>query len=113
MQKGRSRRCTGALRGAVARDQVVQSVDRALSIVETLAEDDDGCRLTDLAVRTGLSASTVHRLLVTLQGVDLCNSIGLRPNGILERAALRSVQHLQSDEILPRGRFLIFANFVI
>src|ERR1700743_3859085 len=48
-------------------DGGVQSVDRALSIIETLAEDDEGYRLTDLAVRTGLSTSTVHRLLATLE----------------------------------------------
>src|SRR3982074_1437042 len=45
----------------------VQSVDRALLIIETLAEDDEGYRLSDLAVRTGLSTSTVHRLLATLE----------------------------------------------
>ena len=45
----------------------MQSVDRALSIIETLAEDDEGYRLSDLAVRTGLSTSTVHRLLATLE----------------------------------------------
>lgn len=50
-----------------ARDTGVQSVDRALSIIETLAEDDEGYRLSDLAVRTGLSTSTVHRLLATLE----------------------------------------------
>jgi IclR family acetate operon transcriptional repressor len=50
-----------------ARDGGVQSVDRALLIVETLAEDDEGYRLSDLAVRTGLSTSTVHRLLATLE----------------------------------------------
>src|SRR6202165_5377987 len=49
------------------RDAGVQSVDRALSIIETLAEDDEGYRLSDLAVRTGLSTSTVHRLLATLE----------------------------------------------
>src|ERR1700692_728610 len=49
------------------RDGGVQSVDRALSIIETLAEDDEGYRLSDLAVRTGLSPSTVHRWLPTLQ----------------------------------------------
>jgi len=49
------------------KDCGVQSVDRALLIIETLAEDDDGYRLTDLAVRTGLSPSTVHRLLTTLE----------------------------------------------
>src|SRR5215468_10275982 len=50
-----------------ARDGGVQSVDRALSIIETLAEDDEGYRLSDLAVRTGLSTTTVHRLLTTLE----------------------------------------------
>jgi IclR family transcriptional regulator, acetate operon repressor len=50
-----------------ARDSGVQSVDRALSIIETLAEDDEGYRLSDLAIRTGLSTSTVHRLLGTLE----------------------------------------------
>src|SRR4030081_1744381 len=49
------------------RDGGVQSVDRALSILERLAEDDEGYRLSDLAVRTGLSTSTVHRLLATLE----------------------------------------------
>jgi IclR family transcriptional regulator, acetate operon repressor len=49
------------------RDGGVQSVDRALSILETLAEDDEGYRLSDLAVRTGLSTSTAHRLLATLE----------------------------------------------
>src|ERR1700736_775280 len=52
---------------AEARDVGVQSVDRALSIIETLAEDDEGYRLSDLAIRTGLSTSTVHRLLSTLE----------------------------------------------
>src|SRR6202171_3381570 len=49
------------------RDGGVQSVDRALVIIETLAEDDEGYRLSDLSVRTGLSTSTVHRLLTTLE----------------------------------------------
>src|ERR1700730_12414675 len=49
------------------RDGGVQSVDRALQIIETLAEDDEGYRLSDLAVRTGLSTWTAHRLLATLE----------------------------------------------
>ena len=52
---------------ADTRDVGVQSVDRALSIIETLAEDDEGYRLSDLAIRIGLSTSTVHRLLLTLE----------------------------------------------
>src|SRR5258706_6654074 len=53
--------------GPDPRDGGVQSVDRALLIIETLAEDDEGYRLSDLSVRTGLSTSTVHRLLTTLE----------------------------------------------
>jgi IclR family transcriptional regulator, acetate operon repressor len=49
------------------REGGVQSVDRALQIIETLAEDDQGYRLSDLAVRTGLSTSTAHRLLTALE----------------------------------------------
>lgn len=45
----------------------VQSVDRALSLLETLAEDSGGIRLSELARRVGLASSTAHRLLVTLQ----------------------------------------------
>jgi IclR family transcriptional regulator, acetate operon repressor len=52
---------------AEPREPGVQSVDRALQIIETLAEDDEGYRLSDLAVRTGLSTSTAHRLLTTLE----------------------------------------------
>ena len=58
---------SGADSAADSRDAGVQSVDRALSIIETLAEDDEGYRLSDLAIRTGLSTSTVHRLLGTLE----------------------------------------------
>ena len=58
---------TKATDEADPRDAGVQSVDRALSIIETLAEDDEGYRLSDLAIRTGLSTSTVHRLLATLE----------------------------------------------
>ncbi|GLH79338.1 transcriptional regulator [Bradyrhizobium sp. SSBR45G] len=52
---------------AEPRDGGVQSVGRALQILEILAEDDEGYRLSDLAVRAGLSTSTVHRLLTTLE----------------------------------------------
>ncbi len=45
----------------------VQSVDRALSLLEILGGDSDGMRLTELARGTRLSVSTVHRLLTTLE----------------------------------------------
>lgn len=48
-------------------DGTVQSLLRAISLLEVLAEDDEGYRLVDLAARTGLSTSTTHRLLTTLE----------------------------------------------
>jgi hypothetical protein len=45
----------------------VQSVDRAMMLLEVLGEDEEGNRLSDLASRTGLAPSTVHRLLTTLE----------------------------------------------
>ncbi|PRY25181.1 IclR family transcriptional regulator [Aliiruegeria haliotis] len=46
---------------------VVQSVDRALALLEALAESDGGARLSDVARDLGLPVSTVHRLLTTMQ----------------------------------------------
>lgn len=45
----------------------VQSVERALTLLELLARQEDGARLSDLAAEAGLAASTVHRLLTTLE----------------------------------------------
>lgn len=46
----------------------VQSLVRGLSLIEALADFDGGsAALGDLAARTGLSPSTTHRLLATLQ----------------------------------------------
>jgi len=44
----------------------VQSVDRALTLLEVLAQSTGGTALTDLAGRTGLNISTCHHLLATL-----------------------------------------------
>lgn len=45
----------------------VQSLTRALSILEALARSHDGLSLTELAQTVGLPTSTAHRLLTTLQ----------------------------------------------
>lgn len=47
-------------------NDVVQSVDRALSILELLSEYDEGLRIIDISEKVDLHKSTVHRLLKTL-----------------------------------------------
>lgn len=44
----------------------VQSVDRALSILEVLSDYEDGMGITEISTKIDLHKSTVHRLLVTL-----------------------------------------------
>ncbi|HEY1310487.1 MAG TPA: IclR family transcriptional regulator [Pseudolabrys sp.] len=44
----------------------IQSVDRALFLLETIADAGGEATLTDLATRTGLNISTCHHLLATL-----------------------------------------------
>jgi IclR family transcriptional regulator, acetate operon repressor len=46
---------------------VVQSLDRALRLLEVLSDADVGFRLVDLARRAELPVSTTHRLLLTLE----------------------------------------------
>lgn len=48
-------------------DNVVQSIERALTILETLSRHGGGLGVTELGQRLGLHKSTVHRLLGTLQ----------------------------------------------
>lgn len=47
--------------------KTIQSLDRALSILETLAGD-DGATLTELAERAGQATTTTYRVLSTFQG---------------------------------------------
>lgn len=50
-----------------SRGETVQSLSRALSILNVLAGNDQGLGLGDVANETGLALSTAHRLLTTLQ----------------------------------------------
>jgi IclR family transcriptional regulator, KDG regulon repressor len=47
-------------------EQLVQSLDRALDILEKLVEVDGGCGVTELGNSLGLHKSTIYRLLATL-----------------------------------------------
>ena len=49
------------------RSDQVQSLVRALGIINRLAMADEGVTLTEVAQQVGLSASTAHRLLTTLE----------------------------------------------
>lgn len=44
----------------------VQSIERALDIIESLSSEEKGLGVTEIADRVGLHKSTVHRLLATL-----------------------------------------------
>ncbi|WP_210191585.1 MULTISPECIES: IclR family transcriptional regulator C-terminal domain-containing protein [Rhodomicrobium] len=52
---------------AEPRGDTVQSLSRALNLLNRLAESDQGLTLSEAANRTGLAISTAHRLLSTLQ----------------------------------------------
>jgi IclR family acetate operon transcriptional repressor len=54
------------IRGAERSDQV-QSLVRALRLINQLAAADDGLTLSELGQQAGLSPSTTHRLLTTLE----------------------------------------------
>ena len=54
-------------RPAPERSDQVQSLVRALGLLNRVAVADDGLTLTELAQQVGLSASTTHRLLTTLE----------------------------------------------
>ena len=56
-----------AARPAPERSDQVQSLVRALAIVNRLAATDEGATLTEVAQQVGLSPSTAHRLLTTLE----------------------------------------------
>lgn len=45
----------------------VQAVDRAMRILEVIAEAEAGMSLSEITERSGLSASTVHRILTTME----------------------------------------------
>lgn len=62
-RKGRGR--PRSLKTAIA-GGAVQALDRGLALLEILA-DEDGLTLSELARRSGVSASTAHRVLLTLE----------------------------------------------
>ncbi|SFJ44437.1 transcriptional regulator, IclR family [Halobacillus dabanensis] len=88
----------------------VQSVDRSLSILEILANEQRGLSITELSYRLSLAKSTVHRLISTLvqRGYIVQNSetdkysLGMKvvalSNFVLENLDIRNVvrKHIEA-----------------
>ena len=47
-------------------DNNVQSIDRALDIIEVLSQENEGLGVTEIAGRIGLHKSTAHRIIATM-----------------------------------------------
>jgi len=71
---------------------VVQSLDRALSILDVLRLSDGDLALGDVAARTGLPKSTTHRLLSTLER-----------RGLVARDQLGGAYRLATKTFAPVG----------
>lgn len=50
----------------MATDNNVQSIDRALDIIEVLSDESEGLGVTEIANRIGLHKSTAHRIITTM-----------------------------------------------
>ena len=50
----------------MATDNNVQSIDRALDVIEVLSGESDGLGVTEIANRIGLHKSTAHRIITTM-----------------------------------------------
>jgi len=90
---------------AGAEPGVVQSLTRALSLLDTLAAGDGGLGLSEIAARTALPVSTVHRLLTTLQlanYVRFDHDRGVWQVGV--QAFIVGVSFLRSREIAAIAR---------
>jgi IclR family transcriptional regulator, acetate operon repressor len=96
----------GAAGGAPRRDPErasIQSVDRALTLLETIAELGGETTLSRLASRTGLNISTCHHLLATLvQRGFVTKGLGRRGYALGARILYLSHACLQVD--LPRAQ---------
>jgi len=66
-QNGGRRRGRPTRAGAAGGDGAVQSLDRALNLLEQIARHEQGITLSDVATATALPPSTAHRLLKSLE----------------------------------------------
>jgi IclR family acetate operon transcriptional repressor len=93
----------GAPRGDASAAGQSQSLLRGLALLERLADADGGVTLTDLAQRVGLSPSTTHRLLNTLEStgfVHRTEPLGLWHVGV--KAFIVGSSFLANRDLLAR-----------
>lgn len=105
-------------------DNLVQSVDRAITILETLAKNKNGYRITELANATGLHKSTVYRLLSTLisrgyaekcldsENYKLGIRILLLGSSILDRMDLRNIAKPYIKELSQKTKEVVHLSIL-
>ncbi|MBO0595606.1 helix-turn-helix domain-containing protein [Nesterenkonia sp. E16_7] len=81
-------RVTTRTRAAEHRTQGVQSVDRALDILEVINAHGGQLSLSELAGETGLPAPTAHRLLRTMIAKGYVRQLANRSYGLGEKLVL-------------------------
>ncbi len=80
----------------------VQSVERAISLLELLAQSGGGTSLTDLSARAGLNISTCHHLLATLMRAGYVAQVPGRRTYALGARVLHLGQAFLRQVDLPR-----------
>ncbi len=90
------------LRKSRADNGGVQSVERALSLLELLAQSGGGTSLTDLSARAGLNISTCHHLLATLMKSGYVAQVPGRRTYALGARVLHLGQAFMRQVDLPR-----------
>src|SRR4051812_19104932 len=85
-----------------------QSVERALAVLRDVADADEDVGVSELAVRTGLSVSTAHRLIQALRTAgmvaqdDRTERYHLGPGAVA--LGRRAESRLGFDRLLPHLR---------
>jgi len=79
----------------------VQTVDKALDLLEVLAEDVTPATLPNLAERLGLSRNKVFRLIATLEG-----------RGLVEREEGSGIYRLGVSSVALAQRFISSASII-
>lgn len=80
----------------------MQSVDRAISLLELLAQSGSGTSLTDLSTRAGLNISTCHHLLATLMRAGYVAQVPGRRTYALGARVLHLGQAFMRQVDLPK-----------